>query len=62
MPKALLAALEADRRGKPCFSPFLDRNRNALQRMLRRLKDFRRAATRDAETQSTSAPPPPSQP
>jgi transposase len=25
-----------------CFSPFLYRNRNAIERMFRRLKDFRR--------------------
>ena len=31
---------------KPCFSPFLYRDRNATERMLSRLKDFRRIATR----------------
>lgn len=31
---------------KNCFSPFLCRNRNAIQRMFCRLKDFRRVTTR----------------
>ena len=31
---------------KNCFSPFLYRNRNAIERMFGRLKDFRRIATR----------------
>jgi hypothetical protein len=31
---------------KSCFSPFLYRNRNAIERMFCRLKDFRRIATR----------------
>lgn len=31
---------------KNCFSPFLYRNRNAIERMFNRLKDFRRIATR----------------
>ena len=37
---------KADRKWKNCFSPFLSRNRDAIERMLRRLKDFRRIATR----------------
>lgn len=35
-----------NRRWKPCFSPFLYRDRNAIERMFCRLKDFRRIATR----------------
>ena len=31
---------------KNCFSPVLYRNRNAIERMFGRLKDFRRVATR----------------
>ena len=31
---------------KNCFSPFLYRGRNAIERMFNRLKDFRRIATR----------------
>ena len=34
------------RRWKNCFSPLLYRNRNAIERMFGRLKDFRRIATR----------------
>ena len=37
---------KADRRWKNCFSPWLYRRRNAIQRMFGRLKDFRRIATR----------------
>lgn len=37
---------EANRRWKPCFSPFLYRDRNTIERMFGRLKDFRRIATR----------------
>lgn len=37
---------KANRRWKPCFSPFLYRDRNAIERMFGRLKDFRRIATR----------------
>ena len=37
---------KANRKWKPCFSPFLYRNRNAIERMFCRLKDFRRVATR----------------
>ena len=29
-----------------CFSPYLYRNRNAIERMFGRLKDFRQVATR----------------
>lgn len=36
----------ANRRWKNCFSPFLYRDRNAIERMFGRLKDFRRIATR----------------
>ncbi len=35
-----------NRRWKSCFSPFLYRDRNAIERMFGRLKDFRRIATR----------------
>ena len=37
---------KANRRWKNCFSPFLYRNRNAIERMFCRLKDYRRIATR----------------
>jgi transposase len=37
---------KANRRWKPCFSPALYRNRNAIERMFCRLKHFRRVATR----------------
>jgi transposase len=37
---------KANRKWKTCFSPFLYRNRNAIERMFCRLKDFRRIATR----------------
>jgi transposase len=36
----------ANRKWKNCFSPFLYRNRNAIERTFYRLKDFRRVATR----------------
>jgi hypothetical protein len=36
-----------DRRWKNCFSPWLSRHCNAIERMFGRLKDFRRIATRD---------------
>jgi transposase len=36
---------KANRRWKSCFSPFLYRKRNAIERMFCRLKDFRRIAT-----------------
>jgi transposase len=39
---------KANRKWKNCFSPFLYRNRNAIERMFCRLKDFRRVATRYA--------------
>jgi transposase len=32
---------KAKRRWKNCFSPYLYRNRNAIERMFGRLKDFR---------------------
>jgi transposase len=35
-----------NRKWKTCFSPFLYRSRNAIERMFCRLKDFRRVATR----------------
>jgi transposase len=35
-----------NRRWKNCFSPYLYRDRNAIERMFCRLKDFRRIATR----------------
>ncbi len=31
---------------KNCFSPYLYKSRNAIERMFNRLKDFRRIATR----------------
>jgi transposase len=37
---------KANRKWKNCFSPVLYRNRNAIERMFCRLKDFRRVATR----------------
>lgn len=37
---------KANRRWKSCFSPYLYRDRNAIERMFCRLKDFRRIATR----------------
>src|SRR5215204_910128 len=37
---------KANRRWKNCFSPFLYRKRNAIERKFCRLKDFRRIATR----------------
>lgn len=37
---------KANRKRKNCFSPFLYRNRNAIERMFCRLKDFRRFTTR----------------
>lgn len=37
---------KSNRRWKSCFSPFLYRGRNAIERMFARLKDFRRIATR----------------
>lgn len=37
---------KANRRWKCCFSPYLYRKRNAIERMFGRLKDFRRIATR----------------
>ena len=37
---------KANRRCKLCFSPALHRDRNAIERMFCRLKDFRRATTR----------------
>ena len=36
---------KTNRRWKSCFSPALYRNRNAIERMFCRLKDFRRVAT-----------------
>lgn len=36
-----------NRRWKNCFSPVLYRDRNAIERMFGRIKDFRRIATRD---------------
>ncbi len=37
---------KVNRKEKPCFSPFLYKDRNAIERMFCRLKDFRRIATR----------------
>jgi transposase len=37
---------KVNRRWKSCFSPVLYRDRNAIERMFGRIKDFRRIATR----------------
>ena len=37
---------KSNRVWKNCFSPYLYRDRNAIERMFGRLKDFRRVATR----------------
>jgi len=37
---------KANRNWKNCFSPFLYRNRNTIERMFCRIKNFRRIATR----------------
>lgn len=37
---------ESNRVWKPPFSPYLYRDRNAIERMFGRIKDFRRIATR----------------
>lgn len=37
---------KANRKWNKCFSPYLYRDRNAIERMFCRLKDFRRIATR----------------
>ena len=37
---------KVNRRWKCCFSPYLYRDRNAIERTFCRLKDFRRIATR----------------
>lgn len=37
---------KTNRRWKSCFSPYLYRDRNAIERMFGRIKDFRRIATR----------------
>ncbi len=37
---------KANRRWKRCFSPYLYRDRNAIERMFGRIEDFRRIATR----------------
>jgi transposase len=37
---------KANRIWKNCYSPFLYRDRNAIERMFCRIKDFRRIATR----------------
>lgn len=43
---ALNTPPRSNRRWKNCFSPALYRERNAIERMFGRLKDFRRIATR----------------
>jgi transposase len=49
---------KANRRWKNCFSPRLYRNRNAIERMSGRLKDFRRIAPPDTTgSRPTSSPP-----
>jgi transposase len=47
---------KTNRRWKNCFSPFLYRNRNAIERMFGRLKDFRRIATRYDRLSTSSLP------
>jgi transposase len=37
---------KVNRRWKSCFSPYLYRQRSAIERVFGRLKDFRRIATR----------------
>jgi transposase len=52
---------KAGRRWKNCFSPFFSRNRNAHERMFRRLKDSRRIAMRSnrlASSQPSASPRP----
>ena len=44
---------KANRRWKNCFSPVLYRDRNAIERMFCRLKDFRRVATRYDKTRES---------
>ena len=48
---------KANRRWKNCFSPVLYRDRNAIERMFCRLKDFRRVANAaiDAEAEPADA-------
>jgi transposase len=48
---------KANRKWKRRFSPLLYRNRNAIERMFCRLKDFRRVATRHIEAPKTSSLP-----
>ena len=48
---------KANRKWKHCFSPFLYRNRNAIERMFCRLKDFRRVATRYDRNTANWTPP-----
>ena len=45
---------KANRNWKNCFSPFLYRNRNTIERMFCRIKDFRRIATDTTEAPPTS--------
>ena len=46
-----------NRRWKCCFSPVLYRDRNAIERMFGRIKDFRRVATRYDKLARNSSPP-----
>lgn len=48
---------KANRRWKNCFSPVLYRDRNAIERMFCRLKDFRRVASDMTAWPSTSSQP-----
>lgn len=48
---------KANRLWKNCFSPFLYRDRNAIERMFCRIKDFRPSQPDTIETQQTSSPP-----
>jgi transposase len=44
------------RKWKSCFSPYLYKRRNAIERIFCRLKDFRRLATRYDKLAATSSP------
>jgi IS5 family transposase len=54
---------KCNRRWKPCFLPVLDRDRNAIERMFNRLKDYRAkppgttASPRTSSSQSASLQP-----
>jgi transposase len=48
---------KANRRWKNCFSPYLYRDRNAIERMFGRLKDFAESQLDTTATPTTSSPP-----